>query len=134
MKIELRIEEEDRKKLDIPGPEWLLLDTEWVRDQPAERLMRWEAECGFAVERALAEIGSAMSAQGTLVLVWLARKQGGFNAGGRTDDGDPEPFAALSHVRTMRISARRFKAVDADPPAEATSQEPSSESGESATS
>lgn len=135
-KIELRIAEEDRKKLDIPGPEWLLLDTDWVRDQPAESLMRWEAECGYPIERALAEMANAMSARATLVLLWLARKQGGYNAGGRTDDGDPAPFEELLKIRTMRISARKYvePEADADPPAEATSRDSSSQDGTSATS
>lgn len=133
-KYEFRIADEDRNKLDIPGPEWLLLDSDWVRDQPADSLMRWEDECGYAIDLALAQIGPAMPAKTVLVLLWLARKQGGYPAGGRTHDGDPAPFDELKHVRTMRVSARMHKAADADPPAEATSQEPSSEGGGSATS
>jgi hypothetical protein len=135
MKLELRINEDDRKKLDIPGPEWLMLDTDWVRDQPADYLMRWEAECGYAIERAINEMADAMSAHAVLVLLWLARKQGGYEAGGRDDDGDPEAFSALQHIRTMRVSARLFaepKAGDADPPA--TTPEPSSEGDGSGTS
>lgn len=133
MIIEVRIHEDDRKKLDIPGPEWLTLDFDWVRDQPAERLVRWEAECGHSIERALNEAGRSMTAAATLVLVWLARKQGGLDAGGRTDDGDPEPFIALKDLRTMRVDLRN-KAADVDPPAEVTSPDSSSEGGESANS
>jgi hypothetical protein len=133
-KFEFRIADDDRKKLDIPGPEWLVLDTDWVRDQPAEYVIRWEGECGYSIEHALAQIGLTMPAKATLVLVWLARKQGGFDAGGRTDDGDPEAFDSLSHVRTMRVSLRAHKAVDADPPVGATSSQPSSTGDESGTS
>jgi len=132
--IEIRMHEEDRKKLDIPGPEWLTLDFDWARDQPAERLVRWEAECGYSIERALNEAGKSMGSLACLVLIWVARKQGGLDAGGRTDDGDPEPFAALKDVRTMRVDLRNKKAADADPPAEASGPSSSSEDDGSATS
>jgi hypothetical protein len=133
-KFEFRIADDDRKKLEIPGPEWLLLDTDWVRDQPAERLIRWEAECGYSIDLAINQINLTMPAAATLVLVWLARKQGGYAAGGFDDDGDPTPFSSLQNIKTMRVALRAYKAADADPPAEATSPEPSSEGGESATS
>jgi len=104
--IELSMCEADRS--DLGGPEWLRLDTDRVLDTPGGTLIRWEAETRYPVERAL---GDALSsnhppAAAVLVLLWLARKQGGVDAGGQDDDGRPESYTRLAQVKTLRTRIR----------------------------
>lgn len=114
--IELSMCAEDRKALG--GPEWIPLDVDRLLDTPAETLIRWEAETGYPIERAISQIetGRPQSAA-TLVMLWLARKQGGDLTGGQLDDGTPEPYVRLAKVKTLRVSIRSAQGADADPPA-----------------
>lgn len=114
MIIELSMCEEDRAALG--GPEWVRLDVERVMDTPARDLIRWEAECGYPIERAMDDIrDSRPPAASTLVLLWLARKQGGDLSGGQLDDGRPEPYTRLTSVRTLRVAIRRTRDVEPAP-------------------
>lgn len=112
MIYELSLCEEDREQLG--GPEWVQLDTERVLDTPAGDLVRWEAECAYPIERALADLGnSTPPAASTLVLLWLARKQGGDLAGGIDEDtGRPESYRRLASVRTLRVRIRRARIAE----------------------
>lgn len=120
MILELSMCEADRDRLG--GPEWVRLDTERLMDSPAADLMRWEAECAYPIERALSDAGNgAPPATSTLVLLWLARKQGGDPAGGIDEEtGRPEAYQRLLGVRTLRVRMRRGRDVepegDAVPP------------------
>lgn len=122
VKIDLLLCDEDRKRFD--APEFLVLDTEQLRDQPAGNLIRWEAETRYPVERALDEIltSSAPPAAAVLVCVWLARKQMGADGGGVDDNGRPEAYSALAELKTMRLGIRNHVEEtigdDADPPEE----------------
>jgi hypothetical protein len=123
MLLDFLLCEEDREK--YRAPDALVLDTEKLRDQPASMLIRWEAECGYSVERALNEIVASNTppAAAVLVCVWLARKQMGADGGGQDDDGRPESYPALADLRTMRVGYRLHELeADALPP------EPSPES------
>ncbi|MDG4784360.1 hypothetical protein O7626_00170 [Micromonospora sp. WMMD1102] len=125
MIIELRMCDEDREVLG--GPEWVQLDTERVMDTPARDLIRWESECGYPIEQAMADIrDSRPPAASTLVLLWLARKQGGDLSGGQLDDGRPEPYSRLASVRTLRVSIRRARDDEPAPEAEADAIPPES--------
>jgi hypothetical protein len=116
MIIELSMCEADRETLG--GPEWIPLDVDRLLDTPADQLIRWEAETGYPIERAISQIETGRpQAAATLVMLWLARKQGGDLAGGQTDDGLPEPYARLATVRTLRVSIRSGQGADVDPPA-----------------
>lgn len=127
MLIDLLLCDEDRQR--YGAPEALLLDTERLRDQPAKMLIRWEAECGYSIERALAELISSDTppAAAVMVCVWLARKQMGPDGGGQGDDGRPELYSALQDLKTMRLGYRLHQEPepeqpepagdDADPPA-----------------
>ncbi|MDG4784433.1 hypothetical protein O7626_00535 [Micromonospora sp. WMMD1102] len=117
MIIELRMCDEDRAVLG--GPEWVQLDTERVMDTPAKDLIRWEAECAYPIEQAIRDIrDSRPPAASTLVLLWLARKQGGDLAGGVDEaTGQPERYARLMSVRTLRVATRA--AVQPEPAPEA---------------
>lgn len=125
MKIDLRLSDDDRKR--FGGPEWVTLDTERVRDNDARTLMRWEAECGL-IEAALDAIGGDLNTGHVLVLLWLARKQGGDLTGGQMDDGKPEPFTRLLDVHTLRIGMR-LTPGDAAPPDPSEPSSPDAESG-----
>lgn len=119
MIIELKMADPDRKELG--GPEWLPLDIDRLLDTPADKLIRWESEAEFAIERAISELnGGRPTASAVLVLLWIARKQGGDLAGGQLDDGTPEPYARLESVRTLRVSIRKARVQaesgDVDPP------------------
>lgn len=121
MKIDLLLCEEDRQR--FGAPEVLVLDTDRVRNTPAGLLIRWEAETNYAIERALDQLGSGAPAAAVLVWVWLARKQMGPDGGGQSDEGRPEPFAALIELRTMLATVRlhvepeQIAGGDAVPPA-----------------
>ncbi|HEU4422067.1 MAG TPA: hypothetical protein VFR67_05945 [Pilimelia sp.] len=120
--LEISLCEEDRKRLG--GPEWLTLDVDRVYDTPASMLERWEMETGYAIERAMLEVGQtgAPPARATRVVVWLARKQAGVDGGGTDEEGRPESFSRLADLRTMQVAIRyaaRPEAGDAgDPPAD----------------
>lgn len=112
--IEVRMCDEDRKE--YGGPEWTTLDVDRLFDSPAALLERWEAETGYAIERAAAECALAFPpAKAVRTIVWLARKQHGANADAIDDDGQPEPFARLQDLKTMKVRIRDV-AGDADPP------------------
>lgn len=131
--IEIRLCDEDREK--YKGPEWTSLDVEALFDTPASLLERWEAETGYPVERAIADCAEAFPpAIAVRVLVWLARKQHGSNAGVFTN-GEPERFADLADIRTIKVRMRAAE-DDADPPdqSEQTTPEPSSTDDPSASS
>lgn len=115
MIIELSMCTADRDRLG--GPEWIRLDTERVMDTPARDLIRWEAECGYPIERAMSDAADmAPPATATLILLWLARKQGGDLAGGIDEEtGRPEAFRRLLEVRTMRVRIRRAQDVEPAP-------------------
>lgn len=116
MIIELSMCEADRKTLG--GPEWIPLDVDRLLDTPAEQLIRWEAETGYPIERAISQLETGRpQAAAVLVMLWLARKQGGDLAGGQLDDGAPEPYARLAKVKTLRVSTRYAKGADVNPPA-----------------
>nr|MDT0658023.1 hypothetical protein [Micromonospora sp. DSM 115978] len=106
MIIELQMCLEDRERLG--GPEWIPLDTDRVMDTPAAQLITWEAECGYPIEKALSTIGSnTPPAAAVLVLLWLARKQGGDLVGGHDPETRmPERYARLTGVRTLRVGYR----------------------------
>lgn len=105
MKLDLLLCKEDQER--FGAPDVLVLDEDRARDTPAGTLIRWENETGYAIERALNEIGPGAPAAAVMVCVWLARKQMGEVGGGITDDGRPEPFAALAELRTIRTGVRR---------------------------
>lgn len=122
MKIDLLLGEEDRKR--YGAPEVLVLDPDQVRDNPARNLIRWEAETGYPIERALNQIETdAPTASAVMVCVWLARKQAGADGGGQDDEGRPESFTSLADLRTLRIGTRvhvepeQLAGGDVDPPA-----------------
>lgn len=114
MKIDITLSDEDRER--YKAPETLLLDMDRLRDQPARMLMRWEAECGYSIERALTEItvSATPPAAAVLVCVWLARRQMGADGGGQGDDGQPEAYATLADLRTMRVGYCRHVEPEAD--------------------
>lgn len=118
MIVELSMCPEDREALG--GPEWLRLDTDRVLDTPAGTLIRWETETGYAIERAVrVDLNSGTpSAAGVLTLLWIARKQAGPDGGGQSDDGVPEPYAALARVRTLRVQIRSAPGPKLAPAAE----------------
>lgn len=115
--VEFSICEEDRAK--FGGPEWVGLDVERLYDSPAATLERWEAEAGYSIARACAETsGPFPPARAVHVLVWLARKQHGANVEAVDDEGNPESFARLRALKTMRVRIRDAAEVgDAVPPA-----------------
>ena len=96
---------------DLGGPEWLRLDTDRLLDTPAKTLIRWEAETRYPIERAYNEINTgAIPAAAVLVLLWVARKQGGDSAGGMDEDtGKPEAYTRLADVKTMRVQIRSVR-------------------------
>lgn len=122
--IEFRLSDKDRERLG--GDEWLPLDLSRLYDEPAHRLERWEAECGYAIDRACAElVRGRPPAKAVRVLVWIARKQTG--DGSDPDSGQPEAFAKLQDLRTLPVQFRdrvEPEAADAVPPAESEPEPP----------
>jgi hypothetical protein len=115
--LDFLLSEEDRER--FKAPDVLVLDTDKVRDQPAKMLIRWEAECGYSIERALNELVASNTppAAAVLVCVWLARKQMGADGGGQDDEGRPEAYASLADLRTIRVGYRLHELeADALPP------------------
>lgn len=112
--VEVRLHDDDRARLG--GPEWQTLDVDRLLDTPYQTLVRWETECGYSIERALAECAVPFPpAKAVCVLVWLTRKQ----APGRPyvdQDGMPESFAHLKDIRTMQVRIRD-KAPELEPEA-----------------
>jgi hypothetical protein len=108
--IELRMCDDDRKK--YGGQEWIPLDIDRLLDTPASMLKRWELETNYPVELAIDKAGSGAPAVVTQTLVWLARKQTG--EGSDEDTGQPETFARLNDLKTMRVSVRRAAQPEAD--------------------
>lgn len=125
MKIDLRLCDEDREK--FGGPEWVTLDIDRVRDTDARTLIRWEAECNGSIEAALSSIYGEITAGQVIVLMWLARKQGGDLTGGQLDDGTPEPYSRLLAIRPFRVGMRRTPG-DAGPPDQSEPSSPAAES------
>lgn len=117
--IEVRLCDEDRER--FGGPEWTSLDMDRLLDSPAHMLARWEREMGgYAIMRALVECGDPYPpAKAVQAVTWLARKQHGSNADAVGDDGQPESFARLGEMKTMKVRIRDLVVEDddVDPPA-----------------